>query len=131
MPHMERSLGAWFFFVRLCLDTCLKERQIGSAEHTASTELARPFTSHPHGPGSNPREAVGNANFFSMGTDTWVPLSSTQMRHHMYHIWLSAPTTPHHFQLSSSPSRQALPPPSTDDASLRHRICVAAANSGK
>ena len=70
MPHMEHSLGAWFFFVCLCLDKCLKERQIGSAEHTASAELARPFTSHPHGPGSNPREAVGNANFFSMGTDT-------------------------------------------------------------
>ena len=99
MPHMEHSLGAWFFFVCLCLDKCLKERQIGSAEHTASAELARPFTSHPHGPGSNPREAVGNANFFLWVPTRGVPLSSTQTRHHMYHIWLSAPSTPHHFQL--------------------------------
>ena len=74
MPHMEHSLGAWFFFVCLCPDKCLKERQIGSTEHTALAELVRPFTTHPHGPGSNPREAVGNANFFSMGTDTWGPL---------------------------------------------------------
>ena len=73
MPHMEHTLGARFFSMRLCLDKCLKERQIGSAEHTASAELARPFTSHPHGPRSNPHEAFGNA-IFSMGTDTWGPL---------------------------------------------------------
>ena len=97
MPHMEHSLGAWFFFV--CLDKCLKERQNGSAEHTASAELVRPFTTHPHGPGSNPREAVGNAIFFLWVPTRGVPLSSTQTRHHMYHIWLSAPSTPHHFQL--------------------------------
>ena len=99
MPHMEHSLGAWFFFVCLCLDKCLKERQIGSAEHTASAELARPFTSHPHGPGSNPCEAVEMTKKNLWVLTRGVPLSSTQTRHHMYHIWLSAPSTPHHFQL--------------------------------
>ena len=88
------------FFVCLCLDKCLKERQIGSAEHTASTELVRPFTTHPHGPGSNPREAVGNAKNFSMGTDTWGPLViHTTEPPHVPHFSFS-PSRPLHIFLS-------------------------------
>ena len=37
--------------------------------------------------------------FFLRVPTRGVPMSSTQTRHHMYHIWLSAPSTPHHFQL--------------------------------
>ena len=88
MPHMEHSLGAWFFFVCLCLDKCLKEMQIGSAEHTTSAELVR-----------IPVRQLEMPIFFLWVPTRGVPLSSTQTRHHMYHIWLSAPSTPHHFQL--------------------------------
>ena len=130
MPHMEHSLGAWFFS---CVCVWINVLRRG--------KLVLPNTLHqpnwldplPHTRMALVRIPVRQLEMpiFSMGTDTWGPLSSTQTRHHMYHIWLSAPTTPHHFQLSSSPSRQAPPPPSPDDASLRRRICVAAANSGK
>ena len=130
MPHMEHSLGACFFSC-VCVWTNALRRG----------KLVRPNTLHqpnwldplPHTRMALVRIPVSSwkCEFFLCVPTRGVPLSSSQTRHHMYHIWLSAPTTPHHFQLSSSPSRQAPPPPSPDDASLRRRICVAAANSSK
>ena len=131
MPHMEHNLGAWFFS---CVCVWINVFRRGKLVRSNTLHQPNWLDPLPHTRMALVRIPVRQLEMpkkILWVPTRGVPLSSTQTRYHMYHIWLSAPTTPHHFQLSSSPSRQAPPPPSPDDASLRRRICVAAANSAK
>ena len=128
MPHMEHSLGAWFFSCVCVWINVLRKGKLVQPNIPHQPNWLDPL---PHSRTALVRIPVRQLempkNFYGyrhVGSPCHPHNRATTCTTFFF---LPVSTTPH---LSFSPSRPAPPPPSPDDPSLRCR-CAAAANSGK